>query len=111
MTRRHRIHEAELKPVYEILTNELVHVCHENRCDMVPLLKHIHLFRLWWRIKEAREGKPAYPMNVTYGTIRNHVVPVSCSIGFSPPLGDPQPYAIVAPDGLGAGAITQEAKQ
>ena len=94
MTRRHRIHEAELGPVYEVITNELSYICREHPQDMVPYLKHLHLFRLWWRIKEGREGKPAYPNPVTYGTIKQHVVPASWSNGTVPSTRVPgQPQA------------------
>lgn len=85
MTRRHRIHEAELGPVYEVITNELAHISREHRGDMVPYMKHLHLFRLWWRIKEGREGKPCYPPNLTYGAINRIVTPESWSKGLNQP--------------------------
>ena len=90
MTRRHRIHEAELEPVFEAITDQLAVLAATHDADMVPLLRHIHLFRIWWRIKEGREGKPSYPIPLTYGTIRNHIGTVSQSIGVTPP-GHPQP--------------------
>ena len=93
MTRRHRIHEDELEPVFEALTDQLAVIAATNDADMVPLLKHIHLFRIWWRIKEGREGKPSYPNPITYGTIKQHIGTVSHSIGVTPPNGNPQPKA------------------
>lgn len=112
MTRRHRIHEDELEPVFEALTDQLAVIAVTHEADMVPLLKHIHLFRIWWRIKEAREGKPSYPIPITYGTIRNHIGTVSQSIGVTPP-GHPQPqFENMSPQTVAEaeGILTEEAE-
>jgi len=73
VTRRHRIHEGELNPVFRVLTQELYEASRDKPSEMVPFLRDIHLFRLWWRIKEGREGRPNYPEPATYGTIFKHV--------------------------------------
>ena len=114
MTRRHRIHEDELEPVFEAITDQLAVVAVTHDADMVPLLKHIHLFRIWWRIKEAREGKPSYPVPLTYGTIKNHIGTVSHPIdgvlltSITPP-GEPQPgLTLGTSDRLRAGVYPKE---
>ena len=116
VTRRHRIHVDELEPVFEAITDQLAVVAATHDADMVPYLKHQHLFRIWWRIKEAREGKPCYPTPITYGIIRNHIGTVSHSIDgalsrpFAPP-GEPQPgLTLGTSDRLRARVFPKEAE-
>ena len=99
MTRRHRIHVDELEPVFEAITDQLAVVAATHDADMLAAVEHIHLFRIWWRIKEGREGKPSYPNPITYGTIRNHVGTITHSndgeLSFPSPPGEPQPVTVL----------------
>ncbi len=70
MTRRHRLNEHEIDPVKQAVENMLIKLCRELEDELTA----ITLFKVWWRLEIHREGNPAYPDPINWGTISDHLM-------------------------------------
>ncbi len=67
--RRHRISSNEVPWVQLAIENEL-----KTLIETEFITSQIeHLFRLWWRIRTHRQGRPNYPDPLTLKVIRKYL--------------------------------------
>ncbi len=67
--RRHRISSNEVPWVQLAIENELKTLIETE--FITPQIEH--LFRLWWRIRTHRQGRPNYPDPLTLKVIRKYI--------------------------------------
>lgn len=67
--RRHRIGPSELPWVRLAIENELKNLIKNG----VLTYQIEHLFRLWWRIRTHRRGRPNYPDPLTLKVIKKYL--------------------------------------
>jgi len=67
--RRHRISPSEVPWVQLAIENELKNLIKNG----VLTYQIEHLFRLWWRIRTHRQGRPDYPEPMTLKVIRKYL--------------------------------------
>ena len=67
--RRHRISGGELPHVITAIESQL----REQLQTRANPREAEHLFRLWYRIRIHREGRPSYPEPITWNVIEKHL--------------------------------------
>ena len=67
--RRHRISPTEIPYVLNAIEAHLIRLVETG----IMTMDTEHLFRLWWRIKTHRQGRPDYPDPLTLKIIRKYL--------------------------------------